>query len=135
MIPERLQRMADLARWVTAAEPALGWPEGSFMEAYIANQAVAVEATIEADPVAQAIRDLMVNRRHWRDTASELLRVLEVKVSELVVRSKAWPKSASALSNRLLRAKPSLRAVGIEVETGIRQGQNRTRMIEIRKRV
>ncbi len=99
------------------------------------NQAVAVEATIEADPVAQAIRDLMEDRRHWRDTASELLRVLEVEVSELVVRLKAWPKSASSLSNRLRRAAPSLRAVGIEVETGIRQGQNRTRMIEIRKRV
>jgi hypothetical protein len=29
-----LPRMADFAKWVSAAEPALGWTQGAFMEAY-----------------------------------------------------------------------------------------------------
>src|SRR5262249_14110992 len=31
---ERLPRLADFAVWITAAEPALGWQKGRFMEAY-----------------------------------------------------------------------------------------------------
>lgn len=27
-------RMADFAKWVSAAEPDLGWPEGAFVSAY-----------------------------------------------------------------------------------------------------
>ncbi len=31
-------RMADFTQWVTAAEPALNWPEGSFVAAYNGNR-------------------------------------------------------------------------------------------------
>ena len=33
-----LPRMADFARWATAAESSLGWSEGTFMAAYNDNQ-------------------------------------------------------------------------------------------------
>jgi len=34
---DRLPRMADFAEWATAAEPALGWEQGTFMLAYDAK--------------------------------------------------------------------------------------------------
>lgn len=40
---ERLPRMADFAKWVTACEEVLPWPAGGFMEAYMGNRAEAVE--------------------------------------------------------------------------------------------
>jgi len=50
-------RMADFAVWVVACEPALPWPPGSFMAAYLENRAEAVELSLEADCVAVAVRD------------------------------------------------------------------------------
>jgi hypothetical protein len=58
---ERLPRMADLAKWVVACEPAI-WPSGTFMRAYDANRAEAVETVIEADPVATALLAFMATK-------------------------------------------------------------------------
>lgn len=39
-------RLADFARWVTAAEPALGWPKGAFLQAYAENRDRAAQAPL-----------------------------------------------------------------------------------------
>ena len=53
-------RMADFARWVQSAEPALGIGEGAFVRAYLANRSDSVQLILEADlltaPVAQLRR-------------------------------------------------------------------------------
>lgn len=54
---KHLPRMADYAIWVEAAAPALGWQEGEFLRAYEANRVAAVSTSIDADLVAQAVRD------------------------------------------------------------------------------
>lgn len=51
-----LPRMADFARFVTAAEPALGWADGAFMEAYAANRTDVAAAALDASAVAHARR-------------------------------------------------------------------------------
>jgi hypothetical protein len=55
---DRLPRMADFARWAVACEPGL-WLAGTFMRAYGANRAEAVEKVLEADPVATALLAFM----------------------------------------------------------------------------
>ena len=40
-------RMADFAKWVVAAENALGWPQGAFLDSYAANRAKSDQAAIE----------------------------------------------------------------------------------------
>jgi hypothetical protein len=45
---DRMPRMADFAKWVTAAEPALGWEPGTFMGAYTANRDESHELALEA---------------------------------------------------------------------------------------
>jgi putative DNA primase/helicase len=48
-------RMADFERWVTAAEPELGFKPGIFLRAYRKNQNSANELALEASPIADAI--------------------------------------------------------------------------------
>lgn len=111
-----LPRMADFAIWVTAAEPALGWPAGSFLRAYTGNRSAVVEQSLEADQVAVAVRLLMTERDSWEGNASALLEALETLIPDSTKRSKPWPKAAHVLSNRLKRASTFLRKVGLEVE-------------------
>ncbi len=59
-------RMADFARWVTAAEPALGWPDGAFMAAYDANREAVGDAAIDGNAVATAILYLAADGTPWR---------------------------------------------------------------------
>ncbi|MGD0826837.1 MAG: toprim domain-containing protein [Desulfobaccales bacterium] len=127
-LPE-LPRMADFATWVVAAEPALPWEPGTFLAAYTRNQAAVVEHSLEGDVVAVAVRLLVADREIWEGAPSDLLEALEVLVPESTKRSKAWPKAANSLSNRLRRAATFFRAIGIEIEWG----KSGSRLISIRK--
>ena len=113
-----MPRMADLARWITAAEPALGWEPGRFLAVYRENRRDVFETSFEADPVAVAIRDCIAADRPdgWTGTATELLAALNGRVSEGVRKSKLWPLSAQGLGNRIDRVAPLLRNKGFAVE-------------------
>lgn len=112
----RLPRMADFAMWAAAAETGFGWPAGAFMETYDHNRGEAVEAALEADSVANAVRILAETRGSWTGTATELLATLGAAVSEQMQKGSNWPRSPRALSGRLRRAGTFLRMVGIEVD-------------------
>jgi hypothetical protein len=123
----KLPRMADFALWAAACETAL-WPAGTFWSAYCGNRDEAVEGVIEADPVAAAVRTLMVTRTEWTGTASDLLGALAEAAGERVTKSKSWPDSARALAGRLRRAATFLRKIGVEINFG-REGRARRRVI------
>lgn len=127
-LPE-LPRMADFAIWATACETAL-WPEGTFWTAYNENREQTVDTVIDADPVASTIRSLMLTRRLWTGTATNLLAALSEKAGEKVSRSKGWPDTPRTLSGRLKRAMTFLRKTGIAIEFH-REGAARTRTITI----
>lgn len=113
---EGMPRMADFALWAAAAEGALGWESGSFIKAYVGNREEANEATLEADPVAGAVRELMKDRDEWSGTATQLWKEFGDLVGEEIRHTNAWPGAPNALSARLKRLAPSLRGVGIEYE-------------------
>jgi hypothetical protein len=126
-------RMADFARWVTAAEPALGWPDASFLAAYYANRGAAHEMAVDSDPVAIAVRDLMVGiDEPWEGRPTDLLEKLASVAGESVSKRKDWPSAANSLSNRLERLAPNLRALGITVERA-RKGTARTIRLSTRR--
>jgi hypothetical protein len=127
--PPSLPRMADFALWAMACETAL-WPAGTFEAAYKSNRDDAIEDVIEADPVAAAVRTLAQTRTVWTGTATELLVALTKLVSDRVARSKNWPDSPEALSNRVRRAATFLRKGGIDIAFN-RLGRGRTRTITI----
>jgi hypothetical protein len=112
---EEIPRMADFCIWAEAAGPAFGWRPGQFTEAYQGNRDTAVSMTVTADVVAEAILALIEDIHEWEGTASDLLDKLNLQVSDQIKRSDQWPKAPNKLSNRLRRAAPGLRAMGLEV--------------------
>lgn len=129
-----LPRMADVALWVTAAESGFGWPSGAFVAAYKRQRVGAMGVIVDGDAVASAIRNVVAAapRERWEGTASELLEAINAKVPE-VKRPKTWPGGANALSRRLRRMAPALRAVGVNVESR-RSGEARSLSLSLEKK-
>lgn len=133
---EKPPRMADFAVWVCAAERALGWPAGTFLNALESNRGAANGAAIEGSEFAQVIIAFMENRPDWSGTSTELLR--EMQSGELSD-SKVWdrrglPKTAQTLSGQLDRIAPTLRRWGIQVDRE-REGKGRKRIIHLERAV
>ena len=128
-----LPRMADFAAWVVAAEGELGWPEGSFLRAYLAGANEAQDVVLEASPIGEPIRDLVSDVGEWEGTAKDLLTVLSGRVTEETRRSRSWPKSARGISGPLRRLAPTLRALGIEVGFNRAPTRARTRTVSLRE--
>ena len=122
----RLPRMADAAIWATAAESALGFAPGAFMAALRRNQDEAATLAVEHSPVALALRKLMAEREEWEGTPTELLAEIIKLSEESERRAEGWPKSPAALSQKIKRAAPALRRVGIHANAE-RTGTKRTR--------
>ncbi|MFC1491021.1 hypothetical protein ACFLQ0_00320 [Nitrospinota bacterium] len=130
--PPRLPRMADMAKWVTAAAPALGWRKKDFLNAYENNRIQATEIALAASPVGSAIREL-VEYDNWEGTPTELLEALNECADENIIRQRGWPKAAHSLSGKLTRLIPSLRKVGIKIDQTSRgSGYSKERWVVIR---
>jgi 5S rRNA maturation endonuclease (ribonuclease M5)/SAM-dependent methyltransferase len=104
-------RMADFAKWVTAAEPGLGIEDGAFLDAYIANRRQGQHLALESDDVAAAIHALVMERGEWSGPAGELAELLKPDRPR-----KGWPVTPRAMAGALKRSAPVLRAHGIDVE-------------------
>jgi len=107
----RVPRMADFAKWVTAAEWGLGWEDGTILKAYDENRRNTRQDTFAADNVAVAIHAFVLERapRGWEGTPTELFETLNGYVTESTRKAPSWPKTPQALGNRLERAAPLLR--------------------------
>jgi putative DNA primase/helicase len=128
---ERAPRMADFARWVCAAEGALGWPSGAFLAAYAGNRAQVGEAALEGSVLALCILELVKGGRSWCGTASELLQEVRERAHPFTDDRQAIPRQANRLSSELRRITPLLRGRGVEVVRE-RTGRDRTRRIAIK---
>jgi hypothetical protein len=124
-----LPRMADFALWARACETGL-WPAGTFNRAYSNNQKAVIRSTIDADPIATLVRELMSERTLWTGCAADLLRV-GIQRENQNSYSGSWPKNPRALAGRLRRAQTFLRAIGIDVGFS-REGPAGNRIISIR---
>ena len=112
---DAMPRMADFARLGVAVERAAGWPPGSFLGAYDRSIQLALEASVEEDPVGSAIAQLLGSQPSWSGTAADLLAALTIYVSPSVLQSNRWPKAPNWLSHRLDRLAPGLEAMGITI--------------------
>jgi hypothetical protein len=112
----RLPRMADFAEWATAAEEALGFEPGAFMDTYDDNRRSANTLALEASPIAAVVFTFLAKHSsQWTGTATQLLAALNEFTEENVKRQQSWPKSPKALSSTLRRLAPNLRKIGIDV--------------------
>ena len=111
-----LPRMADFAAWATAAEQALGWRPGEFLEAYFGNRESANELAIESSPIGGTLLQLLDAEGSWTGSATQLLEELKSRVSEQTARQKSWPKNGRSMAGHLKRLSPNLRAAGWQIE-------------------
>jgi len=123
-------RMADYAEWAVAAERALHWPAGSFLDAYDDNRSAANDTALEASPLVPFVRQFVEAKGEWTGTASALLTELRELAGD-AAKSKEWPGNARGLSGRLRRLAPNLRAAGIVVEWEREEGRKRTRVLRL----
>lgn len=134
MSSPNLPRMADWATWVEAASPALGWPPQKFLDAYREHRQESLELSLEWDLVAHALQQLLTNEVFWEGTASDLLQELSFLMEDYQRRSRLWPATPKALSDRLRRSATALRSAReIDVQFKRAHGGNRTRLIRIEK--
>ena len=132
-------RLGDLAEWVTACEPALGLKEGAFLKAYGESRRTMIEAAVEDDPLAEAVRSYVTGpgSGSFEGTATSLLEILDINEGHLgkgsvKQRPNGWPRSPRSLGGQLRRIAPALRELGFSVETGQRTSdKERRRMIRI----
>lgn len=127
---DRRPRMADAATWVEAAGPALGLEPGDYVAALGGNQADAVSAALDEDPVGSLVRDLVVSNEGWSGTATQLLEEIGQRAGH--PKPDRWPKGAKALSNWLTRLAPALRSADIDVSRDRGPGPKRERILVFR---
>ena len=126
-------RMMDFGRFIADCSSALDWEEGYWQTIYTDNQQSGVEQSIESDPFAAALVEMMEQSANdkiymWQGTASELLKALADRLShEDTIYNTGWPKYNQA-KGRLRRISPSLASKGI---TWIERKSNGKRLIEI----
>ena len=113
---ESLPRMADFAKWVIAAEDALPWKKGLFAEILENTRITMVEDTIEAEPVAMSILNLMADKDSWCGNASELLDALNNCNAQGNHKYPEWPKIPNQLTRKIGRVSAFLREKGVLIE-------------------
>lgn len=124
---EKLPRMADFAKWATAAETGLGLEPGSFLNAYTSNRNDANDLALEASPIAIEIREAFKNQTCWEGSSSNLLELLNRRIEARHENPKTklgWAKSPKGLTDKLKVLAPNLRSAGFEVIPGRLNGRS-----------
>jgi hypothetical protein len=128
-VPPRL-RLADAARWVEAAEPALPVKPGAWITAYSGVRAEGHQLALEGSLVGPALRSLASEPAGWSGTAAALLAELGRRDPDAAHR-KGWPATPQAASTAVRRLAPALRAIGVMVEFDRDPGRGRRRLIRL----
>lgn len=122
-------RMQDYGRFISDCSMALDWESGYWQEIYPKNQNAGISQSIESDPFAAALVELMEgmksdNLHEWTGTATELLNELASKLpQEDTTYNRAWPK-ANQVKSRLRRISPLIDNRGISWEDKRSNGKN-----------
>jgi hypothetical protein len=110
---DQLPRMADAARWISAAEVALAWTPGTFAAAYTRNRRESLAQARDDSPLVGPILAL-IESGPWSGPANELLARLGELASAAERADPDWPKTPRKLTAELKRLNPALRDAGLE---------------------
>jgi len=126
----KLPRLADFAKWVTAAEGDLRWAPGAFARAYDENRTDAASLSLDALFI-DALDDACSMIGTFDGTATDLLDRMTMRAEKAAVKDKHWPRRPRHLSHYLRRLAPILRSKGYTIEFGERRGKARDRIIRV----
>jgi hypothetical protein len=127
-------RMADFAKLIVAAEPALPWPAGAFLKAYAENRRERNTLALEGSLIAPPLLELLGAKSYWEGTATKLLTELEDRLpDDSLKKHRDWPKTARKFSGELRRIASNLRAEGFLIDFDRGRDRNRRRLIRLEK--
>jgi hypothetical protein len=106
-------RMADFAKWVTAAEPSLGFKDGEFLDVFMKNRQEIAEEAIEHDVLVFSIIETMKNKSVLEGPASYILDCLKSSVPLSYAESVEWVPP-NKLKSAITRIEPILLSNGIQ---------------------
>jgi hypothetical protein len=110
---ERRPRLVEFAYLGMAVAKAMGYDPEAFMQQFDAARQDGLERTLEASPVATAIRDWAeIHPGELRDEPAK--RWLSILADYKPQGTDTWPRSAKGLGDAMRRAAPALRQLGIE---------------------
>lgn len=104
-------RMRAAASFAARAAPALGLAPSAIVQAYLDSRAAA-HGVLADDPVVLALDRFLKPGPPWKGSMGELLRALN-ELRQGARPPRGWPEGPEALSARLRRLAPTLRAHGI----------------------
>lgn len=112
---KNLPRMADFAKWGCAIAEALGYHKEEFLKIYESDGNERILETLNSNPIAIAILELMKNNNIWTGTATELLKKLNliVQMECIEIESGQWAKDPPRLVKIINRLQPILEHQGI----------------------
>jgi len=111
--PPRHLRMADAARWISAAEEGLGEEPGTIIDAIAIAQNEFVVDRVNDDPLVLALRKV-VRPLGFEGYVGDLFG--EIVDKHDAVHHRSLPRSPSHLSSQLVRMRPAMAKAGIKVE-------------------
>ncbi|MGM0692763.1 MAG: toprim domain-containing protein [Pseudomonadota bacterium] len=114
--PERRPRLVEFAYLGMAVAKAMGHAPEDFMQQLDAARQDGLERTLEASPVATAIRDWAeIHPGELRDEPAK--QWLSILTDFKPLGCDTWPRSAKGLGDAMRRAAPALRQLGIECKS------------------
>jgi putative DNA primase/helicase len=120
-------RMMDAAKWVTAAESALGFGPGEFVKLYSENQRDVRLGALDDDAFGTAVLEFTRTVRQFRGNVTQLEgRLSSYRLSRAV----DWP-AQKRIRRRLDELAPLLREHGVLVNTRLRGGPNNQKLIDL----
>lgn len=111
-------RMSAFAVWVVAAEEALGWKAGRFLEVYKTNRSSAEMQMLEFHGMASALLRMMENQQEFSGTYADLIGALELNRGPREV----FPKTSHGFAAELKRIRPALERSGLRFFAAGRTG-------------
>lgn len=114
---DRPPRMADFTALGEAMLRAEGQSPGTFLSLYQDNRRHSVARSLDASPIASAIRTLAEAEATPLVFDGTMGKLLD-RLSQYRDSSEAWPKSARGLGDVLRRQRPALAQIGIAVDIG-----------------
>ncbi len=129
-------RMADAWRFITAAETAFGWPQGTCIDAFNKNQQKANEVVLNSSGLYPFISSYAQELGGFSNTPQFLLNKIKNDATKFNIspsEMRFLPSNPKTLSDKLCRLAPALRLNGIDISFDKSSGSNSRRIIHIKK--
>ncbi|MBI2076945.1 MAG: hypothetical protein HYT80_01045 [Euryarchaeota archaeon] len=128
--PKVLPRLADVATWISAAEPGIGLPAGTLLGAMLRHESDRLWASMEEDEVAWALWQFGKGTPGiTKMTASALLAAL---IDAGTITSQDLVQNPARFGTRLRLAAATLRLMGLHLSFHRLNDENRTREVHMR---